>query len=88
MSLLPEKLAQLVSDTLTPILTIATGIGVGQSEVHNNFTDPELVGLCKDYISIAVTLGGFALLIYNTWFKNRKNAVVKEVANKHGRKKS
>jgi hypothetical protein len=70
-----EKLTQLIGDTLTPIITIATGIGVGQSDVHNHFTDPVFVGLCKDYISMAVAMGGFILLIYNTFIKKRKNAV-------------
>lgn len=51
---------------------MATGMTLGESDpsVLHYLSDPITIDLLKNYVSMICTLGGFILVIYNTFFKN------------------
>lgn len=71
-----ENIIDFGRTNLVPIVSMVGGIALGQSETHKTLaeylTDPTTVGLIKDYISIFLALGGFVLMMFNTFRKRKK----------------
>ena len=67
-----QVVEEYLKEVYPALLTIVSGVSLGQSDVPNYFTDPEIVGLVKNYISILATVGGFIILIYKTFFAKPK----------------
>lgn len=78
-----EKIIDFTQEYLLPGGLIGGGITAGYTKMlHipllNIFTDPALVSLVRDYISMMSLAIGTFILIYNTFFKKPKKAIEKE----------
>jgi hypothetical protein len=71
-----EKITDFLSDNAAGIVTMATGIAVGNTDAHMNFqelfTDLYTLEVLKAWVGIAFPILGFGLMVYNTFFKKPK----------------
>ena len=71
-----ENIIDFGKTNFVSIVSMVGGIALGQSETHKTLgeylTDPTTVGLIKDYVSIILAIGGFLLMMYNTFKKKKK----------------
>lgn len=71
-----ENALDFIKTNTVPLITMVSGIALGQSETHRTLgeylTDPVTIGLIKDYMSIFLSLGGFIVILYNTFRKRKK----------------
>lgn len=71
-----ENIYEFGRTNIGPIISMISGIALGQSETHKTLgeylTDPTTVGLIKDYLSMILALGGFLVLLYNTFKRKKK----------------
>ncbi len=61
-----------IKHNMVSVGSMTLGLILGQTEPHGTFSDPTSVGLIKDYVSMTVAIGGFLLLVYNTFIKKSK----------------
>jgi hypothetical protein len=63
-----KPLFAMLGENAKPLTVIAGGVILGRIELFA----PENISLAKDIVSIIATLGGFIILVYNSFFKKAK----------------